>query len=297
MGYQFLHLEGYGRVGGSVKKKSKISKKWSAMQIINEAERIPGYCPHVENPEPAIIIFGISPSQALAEAEFAATTTVDSRGHALRKDAPILLAGVFSAPPDFTDAEWSRLRRDSIDFLRKQFGERLRSVVQHMDETSPHAHYYVVPLPGQRALELHPGHSRKHAVGNRKDVKSNVQNAAYKTGMQTFQDDYQNTVGVWSGLARVGPKRRRLDRSTWLAEKNSNTANRKAFELASLVTEIFRKETLQTVQALPPTISSCDPNRSGLGTTLFDLNRIADETSRPTRSSALCNLMANKKRP
>ena len=53
--------------------------------------------------------------------------------------------------------DWPRFREATVAWLRQQYGERLRSVVEHTDEAHPHLHFYAVPLPGERFQVLHPG--------------------------------------------------------------------------------------------------------------------------------------------
>jgi len=255
MGYQFIHISAYGKSGGT----NKAGKKWSAQDVVSEAERIPGYYEkHVKHVDEPLIVFGVSPSLALQEAEFASESVVDSRGHKMRKDCPILLAGVFSSPDELNEEQWFKLRKNSIDFLVRTFGSSLKTVIEHTDEAHAHCHYFVVPEVGQRALSLHPGHARKISAGSRKKVRTGAQNDMYKAGMIDFQNEYQRAVGVFSGLARFGPKQRRLGRAQWKAEKLALAANREAFELASEVTETVRRKYLNSIPALP-TLKDSDP--------------------------------------
>ena len=46
--------------------------------------------------------------------------------------------------------DWPRFREATVAWLKQQYGERLRSVVEHTDEAHPHLHFYAVPLPGER---------------------------------------------------------------------------------------------------------------------------------------------------
>ena len=48
------------------------------------------------------------------------------------------------------------------------------------------------------------------------------QSDAYKSGGRRFQDEYHKAVSIYSGLARIGPKRRRIARDEWQAEKQKN---------------------------------------------------------------------------
>lgn len=52
MGYQFAHFETFSRKG--------TNKKLSVKQCLDEAKREPGACPHVPDPHPPELIYGIS---------------------------------------------------------------------------------------------------------------------------------------------------------------------------------------------------------------------------------------------
>lgn len=225
MGYQFIHLEGYARRGSRQKattaKDGKPGRaevrKWSAREIAAEAMREPGSCGHVERPQPPVVLFGCSPVEAAAMAEQWASTAVDGRGHALRADGLAMAAGVASLPAEQAE-DWPRFREATVAWLREQYGERLRSVVEHTDEAHPHLHFYAVPLPGERFEVLHPGRlaaSKKAQQGGKKGA----QNAEYKKAMVGWQDGFQNAVAAHFGLVRLGPGRRRLTRGAWKAEQ------------------------------------------------------------------------------
>lgn len=150
-------------------------------------------------------------------AEQWASTAVDGRGHALRADGLAMAAGVASLPAEQAE-DWPRFREATVAWLREQYGERLRSVVEHTDEAHPHLHFYAVPLPGERFEVLHPGRlaaSKKAQQGGKKGA----QNAEYKKAMVGWQDGFQNAVAAHFGLVRLGPGRRRLTRGAWKAEQ------------------------------------------------------------------------------
>lgn len=222
MGYQFIHIDGYARHGSQQCKKAKngtesVSRKWSAREIAAEAERDIGACPHVAEPQPPVLLYGCSPSEAVDRAEAWAAKAIDAKGRKLRKDGLCLAAGVISLPSEMKD-DWPRFREASLKWLKKQYGERLLCVIEHTDEAHPHLHFYAVPLDGERFEVLHKGRAaaaKKAAEG----AKKGLQNAAYRQAMREWQDEFSNAVALDFGLARLGPKRRRLTRGEWKAEK------------------------------------------------------------------------------
>ena len=186
MGYQFLHLESYARHGS---KQHGQPRKWSAREIAAEAMREPDACPHVAQPQPPKVLHGCTPAEAAKLAHDWADSSQDAKGRKLRADGLALAAGVVSLPAEQAK-DWPRFREATVAWLREQYGERLRSVVEHTDEAHPHLHFYAVPLPGERFEVLHPGRQAA-AKKAQQGAKKGAQNAAYKAAMVGWQDDFQ----------------------------------------------------------------------------------------------------------
>src|SRR5690606_38193187 len=85
-----------------------------------------------------------------------AENSKDSRGHKLRKDALCLLAGAISLPREQGE-DWEKFRDESVEWLKRKYGERLKAVVEHTDETHPHIHFYAVPNAGEKFDVIHDG--------------------------------------------------------------------------------------------------------------------------------------------
>lgn len=121
--------------------------------VAYEAERHPGYCKHVSNPQPPTILVGRKPSEAVAIAAERAARAVDSRGHALRIDGLVFLGGVASFPVRWTEVRTNKLEQEKLrawlayllTFLKQQYGTSLHYVLLHMDEPYPHVHWGAVP--------------------------------------------------------------------------------------------------------------------------------------------------------
>jgi hypothetical protein len=214
MSYQFLHIEGYARQGSQ---QGKGPRKWSAREIAAEAMREPDACPHVAQPQPPVVLYGCTPAEAAKMAHDWADGSKDAKGRKLRRDGLVMAAGVVSLPSEHRH-DWPRFRAATVAWLKQQYGERLRSVVEHTDEAHPHLHFYAVPLPGERFEVLHPGRLAA-AKKAQQGAKKGAQNAAYKAAMVGWQDDFAAAVAADFGLARLGPARRRLTRKAWQAEQ------------------------------------------------------------------------------
>jgi hypothetical protein len=95
-------------------------------------------------------------------------------------------------------------------------------VVEHVDEGQYHLHFYIVPeLRADSRLnvpEIHPGFRAKSAAKAAGNSKKD-QDAAYRSGMSRWQDDYWWNVSRHFSHARLGPKRTRLRRREYLHRK------------------------------------------------------------------------------
>ena len=223
--YQFGHMNWAARV--SLKKQTyrgKGSSKtretgWSAQELADEAERKPGACDHVESPQPPILIYGVMPSQAVAQATAwgdGATEGGEKRRTRLRSTSPVMAGGVISMPRSAEDV-WPAYRDAAVEALKERYGERLLSVVEHVDEEHPHVHFYLVPKPGEGFGAVHDGYQARQeerAKGPGAKVKT-----AYKEAMAAWQDWLYERVSSRFGLARIGPGRERLSREEYMRQK------------------------------------------------------------------------------
>ncbi|MFQ2601228.1 mobilization protein [Aeromonas caviae] len=218
-GYQFAHIDGYARQGGM----AKTGRVLSAQQIADEAERKPGAHPHVKVPKSPIQRYGVTPSEAVQLATAWAEQAVDPKGRKLRIDGLCLGAGVVSVPENLPDELWPEYRTAVIRYLKAKHGDRLRSVVEHIDEPHRHIHFYLVPLPGESFGAVHPGVAAARTSAARGERRG-LQRAAFNQAMRTWQDEI-HSVSTDFGLARIGPGRRRLSRAEWYAEQRALSAH------------------------------------------------------------------------
>jgi hypothetical protein len=216
--FQFIRAEIYAR-RASTNPKSK--SEYSAADIIGEALRDDGHCPHVENPEPPRYLIG---SEAETRAMLGrinenALKYRDPVGRKMREDAAVLLAGVASFPRAEAEKDpelYARWESLTVAYLQGKYGDNLRAVVMHNDEEHPHLHFYVYSDTEVNAKMLHDGYKNASKKGS------------YKAGVQAFQDEYFEKVASRCGLARTGPKRRRLSRAEWHAEEELRMSIAKA---------------------------------------------------------------------
>lgn len=209
--YQFIHTECYAREAGKGKKGGH-----SMSSIAKEADRVEGNFHHVPNPKKPIILFGVGAGEAANIAADWAENSKDSSGRRLRKDGLCLLAGVVSYKND--GENWAKFRDDSIIWLKKTYGDQLKSVIEHTDETHPHIHFYVVPRAGKRFESIHAGRAASLEAKAAGKLKGE-QNTAYREAMRGFQDAFSTELAMSHGMTRIGPGRRRLTREGWKREQ------------------------------------------------------------------------------
>ncbi|WP_086994852.1 hypothetical protein [Rhizobium sullae] len=245
MGYQFAHLETYSR---------KADPKGRNVDfVLSEAARNPEASIHVANPMQPTIVYGVE-IEALRElhdnaAACAAIAVKGGKARKIRQDQKTLHTVVCSHPYTMEEvradsakmAEALEWERRTVEWLRSQYGDDLKSVIRHEDEAHFHLHAYVIPLddPEFKAARFHPGVAAKREVtslgatdGEDGKTLSKRADAAYKSAMRAWQDSYYEAVAVPCGLTRLGPARRRLSREGWQQEKTQAKALQKTIARA-----------------------------------------------------------------
>ncbi len=223
MGFQFVHIESYARKADS--------KGRSVDFILDEVSRKPGASEHVKSPGEPTVVYGIGPEElrALHDRRVMEASTTNSTGKTkkLRVDQHTMMTVVASHPADEMSADVEKWQFKTVEWLKEKYGDKLQSVVRHDDEAHPHLHAYVLPDDHEmKARRLHDGVTAKDAAktkaladGHDAKTANKLGDDAYKAAMRSLQDDYFERVGLSSGLARLGPGRRRLDRGAWKAEQ------------------------------------------------------------------------------
>lgn len=228
--YQFIHTENYARSAPKTAKTTNAGKSGKNINyVIAEANREEGAHPHIDAPEPPVLLYG-APLESIGEMveEWAGSVT-DNAGRKLRKDGLCLLAGVISAPNDIPDKNWDKFKNESIEYLLKKYGNCLKSVIEHTDESHPHLHFYVIPEHGQKFDTVHQGRTASAKAKENGELKGE-QNRAYKAAMREFQDEFYSAVGMQNGFTRIGPAKRRLTREEWKLEQVQAESFAKAVE-------------------------------------------------------------------
>jgi hypothetical protein len=232
MSFQFVHIEAFGKVN------SKGGR--TTGYVLDEADRKPDACPHIEKPQPPSVVFGKSVDEVRtlhdAACEGAMTTLRNGKTRHIKSDQHTLMTVIASHPAKSAEAEADPAVKADVDawqerniaWMKERWGDDLVSVIRHDDESHIHLHAYVLPTsnPELRASRLHPGAVAKSAemqcgIDDCRDKKENnkLGDRAYREAMRSFQDDYWEKVGLPCGLTRIGPGRRRLDRVDYMAEK------------------------------------------------------------------------------
>jgi hypothetical protein len=225
-GFQFFREECFSRVRAQGAPSTRTGKparsrrppgRLSAMDIIAEAARYAGATPHVAAPQPPRVLYGLGPDDlqvwyarlcVLADAQ---RTPVGNRLRKQRVDTPILLGAVasFPQPANESNCAYVEWRDRTLAFFRQRYGANLVCVLEHVDEAHGHLHA-LVANQGASVKPLHAGHAAAMKLTGPKP-----RSQAYKAAERGLQDEFHVQVAGPCGLARVGPRRRRLTRAEW----------------------------------------------------------------------------------
>ncbi|WP_391525519.1 plasmid recombination protein [Klebsiella pneumoniae] len=253
---QFMHVELYSReepAKKTINKSKNINHKSDVRTttvngVLSEMKREEGFTSHLETIAAPEVLYGsidaLERSIERYEAEFK-TTDKNGKEKKLRKDACILLAGVVSL--DRADEEiWEEYKKSSIEYLKNKYGENLKCVVEHTDETNPHFHFYVV---GNKDQDLNLLHDGRLAVSKlAKEDKKKLHQTAYTEAMIKFQDDFYVQVSNKFGLSRTGeePRERYKSRPDYLRFKKRQET---ALNILANLEEFEEKELKKAKQA------------------------------------------------
>lgn len=186
--------------------KSK-DKSWSIAETLAEADRLSANCPHVSTPHVPKWLIG---SRLEVEGRAAAwhSQARQANGKKWRKTSPSLACAVLSFPRQRLQ-DWPKYRNDALTYFRAKLGDRVVGAVEHLDESHPHLHVYLVPLNDEPFGIVHPGYASSREA---RKQSGNLVTKSYKRAMVRWQDDIYGGLNRHHGLTRVGPQRTRQSR-------------------------------------------------------------------------------------
>jgi hypothetical protein len=221
MAYQFIHYETYNAV--------------EARKAINEGMRVEGSCPHVQHPSQPTILYGSTEGladkiDALKSSTKRQVTQRTRSGQiktferSLRDNEDVVLFGVVSWGREWTK-ENPRLFKESqkktLDKLKRDLGTQLQAVIFHDDEEQPHLHFWVVP-DNLDMSKICPATAAEKALDASKKKATGKERVAVRSqALQNFQTEWHREVFASAGLVKEGPRRRRMTRVEYQAEKET----------------------------------------------------------------------------
>ncbi|HBN1757361.1 TPA: hypothetical protein L1580_004681 [Escherichia coli] len=256
MSYQFIHFEDYS-INKAKKKTNREEKKAkdagvkvsdyneetkgrNLREVIAEAKREVGNCPHVDNPSDPVLLYGVDLDtvEEMALNYHSKTKIKDKNGKEkkLRKDANVILAGVISLNRE-NENIWEDYKKSSIEYLKNKYGDKLKSVIEHTDEAHPHFHFYIIQNEGEVFDLIHDGKKAAMDVRSLNKTKGE-QNTAYIKAMRSYQEDFFLNVASNYGLTKDGPKRARLSREDYLKQKKE----------IELLNQLRKKQEVELIQ-------------------------------------------------
>lgn len=236
MSYQFIHYETYNAV--------------EARKELGEGMRLPGFCPHVQNPQPPTILYGstdgladkIDALKASTKRQITQKTRsreVKTFERPLRDSENVVLFGIASWERKWSEKNprlYEESKKKTVQKLIRDYGDQLQAVAFHDDEEQPHLHFWVIPK-GLDISNVCPAFAAEKKLDKSRDKSTGKERAAVRLqALKAFQLEWNREVFASAGLTKDGPKRRRLSRVEYMAEKETlNTiakANLKAEDTA-----------------------------------------------------------------
>lgn len=224
--FQFVRVETYALQGVASKTRGGALQKSKASisQILDEALRATEEgCKHLIKqqiePKPPRFLYGPAMVGLLEwyeshklRAAGNSTPYVSKRTGRVserRQDRrwPTVLAEVASypGPPDDADVKYVQWRELCVARVKRLYGDKLVSVIEHTDEPHGHIHALVAHSDATPVRALHPGH-RESDIRKAQGCTPKEQQIAYKAGLEDFQSDFHSLVGFPAGLDRISPQ-------------------------------------------------------------------------------------------
>lgn len=211
---QFIHVEAYSD--------KRTKTKADASGVLAECRREESHSKHVEKEHDTEKVYGYSIPKLELIIDEAKKEKID--GKAIRKDARYLLAGIASYPIEYEDPEFNEKHYDiwlrlTLKFLKKEYGDKLKSVILHKDEAKPHVHFYCLDEKTMSCTNIHAGMKEEKES---KKTSRNAKKGAYLEGMSKFQDRYYEEVSFRISMTRCNQtKCERLERKKYLEIKKA----------------------------------------------------------------------------
>jgi hypothetical protein len=221
MAYQFIHYETYNAT--------------EARKEIGEGMRLEGSCPHVENPQKPTVLYGstdgladkIDALKASTKRQITQKTRsgeVKTFERPLRDSENVALFGVVSWPREWSQQNprlFEESKKKTLNKLKKDFGGQLQAVIFHDDEDHPHLHFWVIPEKLDMS-NVCPAFAAEKNLDKKRDKSTGKERAAVRLqALKDFQLEWHHEVFASAGLAKEGPKRRRMTRVEYMAEKET----------------------------------------------------------------------------
>ena len=293
---QFFRIEGYARSAstrgtptsktksGKIVQREHTKSGLNIQEVVDEAIRELGSCPHVKNPEiPTFLVGDINTMKTLPSRIDDMCTKYDAQSgkSKLRKDHQILLTGIASypklipqfKPEDEDDIRLPELDEDfqirktqylldydewktkNLDFATSKYGDDLVCVLEHLDEENPHLHFYMLSNKINPSVRnIHDGYIAEDLAGCNKLTSKTDRNIIHQTALKKLQDDYYSKVGQICAMTRTGPKLKRLSRAAHL--ERTKEAHFQAAQLKKINTQFKQvNANFDTVERISKTLN------------------------------------------
>lgn len=220
------------------------------IDAIGEATRTNGFCNHIDSEitklNPPEYIYGSEKELWALALEVKAKAQTIKRFRGFRKGKAykskldpkenVMLSGVATIPRELGDSSPALLEKFKqlvFQHLQKEYGENLKGVILHSDESQYDIHFFIVNDELDPSLDAAWLAERKKVEGpKKKQTKEEKRSKIYaeKDLMREWQDRFNVAVGIPCGLARKGEQS--VPRSK--RKQFRNDQQRKQFEAIEL---------------------------------------------------------------
>lgn len=223
---QFARIESHALIVTSSKPRNP-PKDWKPKSTVSgvcgEAERLETHVGHLAHQEgyqaDFDVVYGIAPTLLSFQISNRAKE-MKSNGERLKSDQCVMCSGVFSYPETECDENFFSWLADSMEYLKDKYGDKLKSVVVHYDESYPHLHFFLADMKTLSVGELDPIRiARKKEEQKKIDTGKNdagdyiykPKMSAQKEALSEWLDDYYLKVSSKYDHAReVGARKARF---------------------------------------------------------------------------------------
>ncbi len=187
--------------------------------VCGEGMHMEGFDQHLTKPVDVDLVFGMHPMDLYTDIK-ARFKEIKKSGVRIKADQSVMCSGIVSYPATEVDDNFFMWLDDSMNFLKEKYGDKLKSIVVHYDESHLHAHYFLADMKTLSVNELDPTRIARVSEENKKKAAGKNEEGkwiyapkmqAQKDALKEWLDDYHEKVSSKYGHERdIGARKGRI---------------------------------------------------------------------------------------